>query len=312
MDSNQSLNPVTETKPSPTTPENKALIQIAGGYYDQQVWAVMKMMAQTFVDSKSFGDDVGTVAQAMVKLQAGREIGLMPIESLKYIAVVKGRPSLWGEKAIELVISAGHKVEWGKCDQETATVTITRKDNGLSMTNTFTMKQAVERGMHMGANGIKPAWKNSPENMLKFKAFHMTAKFLVPDALRGAGIAEIDDTETGGTALAVAAVTSSVNLESTAKTPGKLKPLAERMAEKVEKPAVVEDGKKAVIETKVVTDESAAVKPEEEPTYEPIKEPEVPAAKKPDIEKVLPVKKGETEAAKRMREAAEKARANAF
>lgn len=294
MDSNQSLNPVTETKPSPTTPENKALIQIAGGYYDQQVWAVMKMMAQTFVDSKSFGDDVSSVSQAMVKLQAGREIGLMPIESLKYIAVVKGRPSLWGEKAIELVISAGHKVEWGKCDQETATVTITRKDNGLSMTNTFTMKQAVERGMHMGANGIKPAWKNSPENMLKFKAFHMTAKFLVPDALRGAGIAEIDDTETGGTALAVAAVASSVNLENAAKTPGKLKPLAERMAEK-DKPKVVEAA--------AVNAQTANI---DEPVYEPITPSESPMPVIQVASPLPPPKPTEGVAARKMREAAEK------
>lgn len=303
---NQSLNPVMETKPSPTALENKAPIQIAGGYYDQQVWAVMKMMAQTFIDAKAFPSDIVNVPQAMVRLQAGRELGLMPIESMKYISLINGRPSLWGEKAIEMVISAGHRVEWGDCNEKTATCTITRGDTGKWMSQTFTIEMANARGLTKKGG----PWLTAPENMLKFKAFHAIAKFLVPDALRGASIAEIEETEmpaieplprsTGVAEATVAAAEHRIN---------KLKPLAQRMAEKVEKPAVVEDEKKAVIETKVVTAEPAAVKPEEEPTYEPITPPEppTPVIQVETTSPLPPPKKAEGVAARKMREAAEKA-----
>lgn len=169
--------------------ENKSPISIAD-YYDSQTWAVMKMMATTFIDSKAFPAAIQNTAQFMVRLQAGREIGLKPIESLKYLSLINGVISLWGDKAIEMVITAGHEVEWGKCDDKTATCKITRKDTKKSMEATFTMAQAIERKLN-----TKEPWVKSPENMLKFKAFHMIAKFIVPDALHGMGIAEIDETE---------------------------------------------------------------------------------------------------------------------
>lgn len=264
----------------------------------------MKMMASTFIDSGAFSGI--KLADAMVRLQAGRELGLMPMESMKFIAVVGGRPSLWGEKAIELVISAGHTVEWGICNHETATVKITRRDNGQYMSNTFTMKQAIERGMHMGRDGIKPAWKNSPENMLKFKAFHMTAKFLVPDALRGASIAEIEESEGPGAQAAAVAVAASVGLSvNNESAKAKLKPLAERVAE--QKKEVVMEGE--IVHQTVHQPTVNAVENPPEPTYEPITPPEPPTPVIQVDSPLPPPKAGEGVAARKMREAADKAKA---
>lgn len=304
---NQSLNPAMEGKNPPlqtlqTMPESRESLSLAGGYYDAKIWAVMKMMAQTFIDAKAFPQDVQNVPQAMVRLQAGHELGLMPIESLKYIALINGRPSLWGDKAIEMVVSAGHRIEWGKCDDQAATCKITRKDTGACMEATYTMKQAIERGLTAKGG----SWKTAPENMLKFKAFHMIAKFIVPDALHGASIAEIEETEMPSLPMAVVntpnvALANSAVLQAAASS-GKLKPLAERVAEKT---AVQEEEKKPVIEEKVVVE-----KPLDEPVYEPIKNQEttVPVIQIETHSPLPPAKPTEGVAAKKMREAAEKAK----
>lgn len=127
--------------------------------------------------------------QLLMVLQAGYEAGLQPLEAVKSFYFVNGGIALFGEMAITMVIRAGHKVEWGNCTDQTATVTITRKDNGMSMTNTFTMAQANARGLTN-----KDPWKKFPENMLKFKAFHMTAKFVCPDAFHGVNeIGELEE-----------------------------------------------------------------------------------------------------------------------
>lgn len=270
-------------------------------WFDNRVWSVMKEMAREFQQSGALPKNM-TVQQALMAIQAGREIGMMPVAALTYIAFVNGRATLFGDGAIMQVVRAGHKVDFTNCDDKTATCTITRRDDGRSMTATFTMDMAVKRGLTAKGG----PWVTAPENMLKFKAFHMIAKFIVPDALHGMGIYEVEAAEIEG-----ATVTSFKDEQPTVNAPaktGKLKPLAERLVEQKKEDVV--EGKivhRNVHQSAVNVGDNSA-----EPTYEPIKDPEAPAAKKPDIEKVLPVKKGETEAAKRMREAAEKARANAF
>lgn len=292
--------------PSPLpAAESKSSIQISGGYYDSQTWAVMKMMAQTFIDAKAFPTSIQNVPQAMTILQAGREIGMMPVESLKYITLINGRPSLWGEKAIEMVIRAGHTVEWTDCNEKTATCKITRGDTGKWMVQTFTMAMANERGLAKKGG----PWLTAPENMLKFKAFHAIAKFLVPDALHGISIAEIEETEPS-------VIHATMGYDSAAPEPEKtiitstntrLKPLAARMAEKVVA-AKQEDKKVAVIEAKVVESEPAATKPADEPVYEPIEpvEPPAPVIQVEAPSPLPPAKPTEGVAARKMREAAER------
>jgi hypothetical protein len=116
---------------------------------------------------------------------------LQPLEAVNSFYFVNGKVALYGEMAISQVIKCGHKIEWGICNKETATVTITRGDNGASNSVTFTMAEANERGLTAG----KDVWKKFPDNMLRFKAFHSCARFTVPDALHGVPIKEVIEAE---------------------------------------------------------------------------------------------------------------------
>ena len=267
-------------------------------WFDNRVWSVMKEMAREFQQSGALPKNM-TVQQALMAIQAGREIGMMPVAALTYIAFVNGRATLFGDGAIMQVVRAGHKVDFTNCDDKTATCTITRRDDGRSMTATFTMDMAVKRGLTAKGG----PWVTAPENMLKFKAFHMIAKFIVPDALHGMGIYEVEAAEIDG-----ATVTSFKDeqpaVNATPKT-GKLKPLSERVAE--QKKEVVMEGE--VVHQTVHQPTVNAVDNPPEPTYEPIAPPEPPTPVIQVASPLPPPKAGEGVAARKMREAADKAKA---
>lgn len=154
-------------------------------FLNPKLWQGMKVMAETFQQSGALPSSVKNAPQLMMVLQAGYEAGMQPLEAINSYYFVNGKLSLYGEMAIALVIRAGHKVEFTDADAQGATCTITRGDDGRTMSSTFTMKMAEARGL-----ARKDPYRVAPENMMKFKAFHMTAKFIVPDAFHGVPLKE--------------------------------------------------------------------------------------------------------------------------
>lgn len=179
-----------ETLPAPSQRYVAMAEERSLNFLNPKLWSAMKVVAETFMQANALPASIKNAQQLLMVLQAGYEAGLQPLEAVKSFYFVNGGIALYGEMAITMVIRAGHKVEWGICNDQTATVTITRKDNGATMTNTFTMAQANARGLTN-----KDPWKKFPENMLKFKAFHMTAKFVCPDAFHGVDMGEVQDDE---------------------------------------------------------------------------------------------------------------------
>lgn len=154
-------------------------------FMNPERWGIMQKMAETFITSGALPTTVKNAAQLIMVMQAGFEAGLQPIEALNAFYIVNGKISMYGEAVIAQVLKAGHMVDWGECSDTTATVKITRGDNGSSISQTFTMIQAEKRGLTKN-----PVYQRFPENMLRFKAFGVAARFLVPDALRGISIKE--------------------------------------------------------------------------------------------------------------------------
>jgi len=159
-------------------------------FLNPKLWQAMTVVAQEFHRGGALPESVKNPQQLLMVLQAGYEAGMQPIEAINSYYFVRGKLALYGEMAIALVSRQGHTVEFIDCDATKATCKITRKDNGRSLSSTFTMAEAKARKLDMGRDGIKDVWLKFPENMLKFKAFHMTAKFIVPDAFHGVPIKE--------------------------------------------------------------------------------------------------------------------------
>jgi hypothetical protein len=292
----------TNPQTNPTEEKQRQIMQIENDntlWFDNRAWSVMKEMAREFQQSGALPKTM-TVQQALMAIQAGREIGMMPVAALTYIAFVNGRATLYGDGAIMQVVRAGHKVEFTDCTDKTASCKITRRDDGRFMEATFTMEMAVKRGLTAKGG----PWITAPENMLKFKAFHMIAKFIVPDALHGMGIYEVESTEIeGATVLTFKNEQPAVN---DAPKSTKLKPLSERVAEQKKDVAVEGEVVHQTVHQPTV---NAAENPPE-PVYEPITPPEPPVPVIQVASPLPPPKPTEGVAARRMREAAEKTKAS--
>lgn len=159
--------------------------QVFSSFPTQEEWNTINVIATTLKNGGVLPKGIDTVQKMVVVLQAGREIGLQPIEALNSLYFVNGKIAMYGEAVPMQIRRAGHRISWGLCNADQAEVTITRGDTGESMTQKFTMAEARARGYTSN-----PIYQKFPENMLKWRALGMIAKFIVPDALRGIGIKE--------------------------------------------------------------------------------------------------------------------------
>lgn len=132
------------------------------------------------------GDYKKNPGNVLVAIQMGAEVGLKPLQALQNIAVINGRPSIWGDAALALVQSHpeydGIKEEG---DEKKATCTIKRKGEEPH-TVTFTKEQAEKAGL-WGKSG---PWKTYPERMLQMRARGFALRDKFSDALKGLITAE--------------------------------------------------------------------------------------------------------------------------
>lgn len=89
--------------------DQNQLAKIKAGNRGVQLATVddMRETAGILCQSGLLPDGYGTAAQVFVGLQAGAEMGLKPMQALNSIAVIHGRPTLWGDSALAMVRSSG-------------------------------------------------------------------------------------------------------------------------------------------------------------------------------------------------------------
>lgn len=132
----------------------------------------------------------GKPANVFVAMQWGMEIGLQTLQALQNIAVINGRPSIWGDAALALVKS--HKdcqdvIEklTGEGEKSIATCIVKRK--GCSPVESSFSVDDAKRARLWGKEG---PWTNYPKRMLQLRARAFALRDAFPDALKGIGIAE--------------------------------------------------------------------------------------------------------------------------
>lgn len=124
----------------------------------------------------------------MAAILQGSQVGLAPMQALQYIAVINGRPSVWGDALPAMVMAAGHFVDVemeGEGKTRAAVATLTRKD-GKKIVRRFSWSDAERAGLSK-----KPGpWTQYPERMLQMRARAFAIRDGAPDALLGLSIAE--------------------------------------------------------------------------------------------------------------------------
>jgi len=149
------------------------------------------MIAKSDLVPKDYKGNAGNV---LIAVQMGAEIGLKPLQALQNIAVINGRPCVWGD-ALPAIIQASGTVEAfaESFDEKTMTATCkaTRKGTAGEIVRTFSKADAEKAGLWAKAG----TWQNYPKRMLQLRARAWALRDGWADWLKGLGVAEeVQDT----------------------------------------------------------------------------------------------------------------------
>ncbi len=147
--------------------------------------------ALTFADYLADSDLVpkdfkGRPGNCLIAMQWGAELGLKPLQALQNLAIINGRPSLWGDAVIALV-RASPLCEYvtESDDGNVATCRVKRRGEAEQV-RTFSMADAEKAGL----KGKSGPWTQYPQRMRQMRARAFALRDVFPDVLRGLPVAE--------------------------------------------------------------------------------------------------------------------------
>ena len=150
-------------------------------------------LGEIFMKSGLFKDLTGQ-AEAAVKVLAGRELGLTPLESMGGIYMVNGKVALQS-KLIAALIRRSKKYDYvidvltnEECAITFYKLTPEGQQGAKLGQSIFTIKDAALAGIIN-----KQVWKNFPKNMLYARAITNGARFFTPDAYCGFSTEEMEE-----------------------------------------------------------------------------------------------------------------------
>jgi hypothetical protein len=139
----------------------------------------IQTLGQTLVKSGYFQDS-RDASQAIVKVLAGRELGLGPIASMTGIYIVKGRVTL-SANLIAAAIKKSRHYDYRVARMDNAGCVVVFFQDGQEIGRSeFTEADAKAAGLIGGEN-----WKKFPRNMYFARAMSNGAKWFTPDVFSG-------------------------------------------------------------------------------------------------------------------------------
>jgi hypothetical protein len=132
-------------------------------------------------------DYQGNPSNCIIAMQWGMEIGLQPLQAMQSIAVINGRPSIWGDAMLALVQGSG-LLEYIQEDPTDTGCTCRLKRRGQpnEVVRQFTLEDAKKAGL----SGKQGPWTQYPKRMMQMRARAFALRDVFPDVLRGVHIAE--------------------------------------------------------------------------------------------------------------------------
>lgn len=145
-----------------------------------------KMMADSELVPKSFRGKPGDV---LIAVQMGNEVGLQPMAAIQNIAVINGKPGIYGDAGKAILLAAG-------CIIEEDDIEIVKKTGRARCKVTRGNRPPVERtycidnAKTAGLWNKEGPWRTNPERQMAWRAFWFAARDAASDLLKGLGGAE--------------------------------------------------------------------------------------------------------------------------
>lgn len=142
------------------------------------------MMSKSSIVPKDYQGNPGNI---LVAVQWGAEIGLAPLQAMQSIAVINGRPSIWGDAMLALVRGSG-LLEYIREEptDEGCTCTLKRRGDPHEVERIFTVEDAKKAGLW----GKQGPWQQHPKRMMQMRARAFALRDTFPDVLRGVHVGE--------------------------------------------------------------------------------------------------------------------------
>ncbi|WP_408872921.1 recombinase RecT [Gluconobacter roseus] len=135
-------------------------------------------------------DYIGKPSAILIAVQMGSELGLAPMQSMQNIAVINGRPSVWGDALLGLVKASpvcDDVVETMEGEGDRMTAICVAKRKGKSPVEArFSVQDAKDAALWTKQG----PWKQYPKRMLQMRARGFALRDAFPDVLRGLITAE--------------------------------------------------------------------------------------------------------------------------
>jgi hypothetical protein len=170
----------------------------AADWWNPQTMVEATQMAEVLAKSDLVPKDYrGKPGNVVVAWSLGAPLGLSLLSSLTHIAVINGRPSIWGDAALAIV-KAHPLCEYvteelqnldknGRvCDDTVAICSIMRRGDPQPTVRMFTVDDAKKAGLW----GKQGPWSQYPKRMLPMRARSWAIRDAFPDALCGMPVAE--------------------------------------------------------------------------------------------------------------------------
>lgn len=141
------------------------------------------ILAESSIVPKDF---IGKPGNVLVAIQWGMELGLKPMQAMQNIAVINGRPSLWGDAVLALVLASPlceYIQEWEENGTAYCKVKRVGKPEDIQRFGAEEAKQA-------GLIGKQGPWSQYPQRMKKMRARSFAIRDNFADVLKGIHIAE--------------------------------------------------------------------------------------------------------------------------
>ncbi len=152
----------------------------------QEAIEFAKVMADSDMVPKDYRGKSGNV---LVAVQMGAEIGLGPMAAIQNIAVINGKPGLYGDAGKALLLNAGCIIE----EDDIAVIKKTKagrcritRPGRPPVERTFSEENAQKAGLWKKEG----PWEKYPERQLAWRAFWFAARDAASDILKGLGGAE--------------------------------------------------------------------------------------------------------------------------
>lgn len=149
----------------------------------EEAYRFANLIATSDLIPKEFRDKPANV---LVAVQLGMELGVSPMQALQNIAVINGRPMIFGDLLPAIIFQSGllesiHE----EGDEKAASCTVKRKEHE-PITRTFTMAEAEKAGLP----ARNPTYKTYPKRMLQMRARALALRDMFPDVLKGVAVRE--------------------------------------------------------------------------------------------------------------------------